>query len=146
MWQAFVHLSTLLISFLIFKLLFPLYSEGFHTVHTWVPKPHQLTTPMYRITLDHTHWTRSCPRAGYTRVIFFFNLRWLRLISAFLRGKRFGGIKKDFVDGLMPKFLILCKGVSLDYVGNCTQYKFRIKEVEWGRKHFKSLDLKNFEI
>ena len=24
-------------SFLIFKLLFPLYSEGLHTAHTWVP-------------------------------------------------------------------------------------------------------------
>ena len=31
-------------------------------------------------------------------------------------------------------------------VGNRAQYRFRLKEVEWGRKCLKGLDLKNFEF
>ena len=31
-------------------------------------------------------------------------------------------------------------------VGNRAQYRFRIKEVEWGRKCLNGLDLENFEF
>ena len=31
-------------------------------------------------------------------------------------------------------------------VGNRAQYRFRIKDVEWGRKCLNDLDLKNFEF
>ena len=36
-------------------------------------------------------------------------------------------------------WLVIC-------VGNRAQYRFRIKEVEWGRKCLKGLDFKNDEI
>ena len=36
-------------------------------------------------------------------------------------------------------WLVIC-------VGNRAQYRFRIKEVEWGRKCLKGLDLKNVEF
>ena len=35
-------------------------------------------------------------------------------------------------------WLVIC-------MGNRAQYRFRIKDVEWGRKCLKGLDLKNFE-
>ena len=35
-------------------------------------------------------------------------------------------------------WLVICVGIQ-------AQYRFRIKDVEWGRKCLKGLDLKNFE-